>query len=254
MMGVMGKEGQPLPAEKTALVIHGWPSPVDKGQKVYQVLENEGYNVIAPYLFDECQKISREDISTTIETKLEGRQPEVIVGISMGGIVAQWMAEKYPQSKLILVASGARIQPKGLLVKLWDWTGLRWVSWAVSGVFRLPENWLVKGYNKASPWVGQMYKTDEENLRTNLGYARKIHPRKQWESILMLKETDNRKLLGQLKNTTLVLNGADDFLMPPELGQEICEKMDNGYQTVVPGSHFDLLNDRAMKEIEMFLK
>ena len=53
-----------------------------------------------------------EGIKNKIQCELNGTVPDVIVGISMGGLIAPHLAKDYPTTKLIMIASGPKLKTK----------------------------------------------------------------------------------------------------------------------------------------------
>jgi len=97
---------------KTAVLIHGFPEPIYKNSPLYSYFDLEGYSIIAPYLFSPGFKLTEDAVIKHIKTELNGRRPGVIVGISLGGLLAPALAKEYPDAKLVLIGTGPYIRPK----------------------------------------------------------------------------------------------------------------------------------------------
>ncbi|KKQ91989.1 MAG: hypothetical protein UU16_C0013G0018 [Candidatus Woesebacteria bacterium GW2011_GWA2_40_7] len=103
--------------EKTALILHGWPQPVEAGSINYPYLEyfqSKGYTVFAPKLFTKDFVLKEPDAKKYIENLLGGKKPDVIVGISLGGLLLPKIAKDYPNAKLVFIASDPKIQPESV--------------------------------------------------------------------------------------------------------------------------------------------
>lgn len=73
-------------SEKTALILHGWPQPVEVGSINYpylQYFQSKGYKVYAPKLFTKDFALKEPNAKNYIESLLDSRKPDVIVGISV---------------------------------------------------------------------------------------------------------------------------------------------------------------------------
>lgn len=102
--------------DKTALIIHGYPQPIAKGHLLYDFFEQNNWEVIAPYLFTDKFIFTPENIQKYLEDELKDRKPDVIVGVSLGGLIAPLIAQNYPDSKLILIATGSYFKPKSKII------------------------------------------------------------------------------------------------------------------------------------------
>ena len=80
-------------------MINGLAAPVTGDHFLVKYLRNAGYEVevIEPALGETIEKVKYE--------------PQVIIAWSLGGLLAPKLAEKYPRSKLILIATGASVEP-----------------------------------------------------------------------------------------------------------------------------------------------
>ena len=95
---------------KTALLLHGWPQYIERNHPISILFKELGYNIVAPRLFEHIYTIN--NIKSIIKKELKNKSPNVIVGVSQGGMVAQITALNYPTAKLILVATGPYLKPK----------------------------------------------------------------------------------------------------------------------------------------------
>jgi hypothetical protein len=55
--------------DRYALIIHGWPSPVNKDHPLYRLLGRLGYKVIVPQIFKTDSKINPENIISLIQKR-----------------------------------------------------------------------------------------------------------------------------------------------------------------------------------------
>ena len=105
---------------KIALVLHGWPQTKLNQYFLVKFLEDKDYEVVIPnlYLIEESWDIG--EISDEISDEIKGRCPDLIVGISMGGLILPHIAKRCPKSKLIFIASGHTLNLTYCLQN-WEW-------------------------------------------------------------------------------------------------------------------------------------
>lgn len=98
--------------KKTAVVIHGWPRPATLVENLGSFLEDRGYKVVIPDYLRKQKGFSLEGSLKIIKRELRGSQPDLIIGLSLGGIIAPHIAKYFPRARLVLVATGARFDPE----------------------------------------------------------------------------------------------------------------------------------------------
>ena len=76
--------------QKVALILHGWPQTNMNQHILSKFFRKKGYALLTPNLFDEDWGGSIKDLVESVNRKLDGRNPEVIVGISMGGVASSY--------------------------------------------------------------------------------------------------------------------------------------------------------------------
>jgi len=151
-----------------------------------------------------------------------------IVGISMGGIIAQILASKYSERVLSLtsIMSGSRslhFNPD-LIKDLW--LDLKDREEAI-------EEWVeyVRSYGSKSYAAG-----DEHSRRMGAAaYDRFYSPDGANRQLLAICAMSNiEDLVKTISMPTLVVHGADDLLVPPQWGKETAE--------LIPGAKFELVD------------
>ena len=148
----------------------------------------------------------------------------VVCGVSVGGVIAQALALKYPErvSALVLSDTGARIGSvesweqriemirTGGIISIEKMTMERWFS----ASFRARQSADMRGYATML-------------LQTSLnGYLGTCHA---------LRDADFRGSAARIKHPTLVLTGAEDIATPPDLGRELAR--------LIPGAEFSLIEN-----------
>ncbi|HLE48930.1 MAG TPA: alpha/beta fold hydrolase [Patescibacteria group bacterium] len=241
---------------KTALILHGWPQTELNQHFLIKFLKKEGYDVLTPSLYFNLKDLNIKNSTNVIINGLEGKKPDLIIGISMGGLILPRVAVKYPNAKLIFIASGVHFKPNLLLANL----GI--MVFRVK-LFRkvlirigdnIPIEILEKLYRIFNPYTGdkdrEIY---EEDLKLNLIEMKK-HPFEKHLALLdLIENIDNREILPNIKNRSLIFNGKNDLLMPRKGGEHLRELLENSKFIVNEGGHFCVFNKKDLSTIKEFL-
>jgi pimeloyl-ACP methyl ester carboxylesterase len=155
-----------------------------------------------------------------------------VLGVSMGGMIAQEMAIGWPErvDRLVVAVSFARPDPLRRAFLLFRrWARLQGVDLVQEGVANLP--WLV------SPRV----LNDQEELERILGVVSAMPlmaPDAYSHQIDAILEHDTLSRLHHVRAPTLVVAAAEDVLTPVYLSQEIAAAIPGARLTVLPrGNH-----------------
>lgn len=73
---------------KQALILHGWPQYRIDRYFLSSHLRKKGANVIMPNMFSRDYIFSPANVLNDALTRLNGKKLDVIVGISLGGLIA----------------------------------------------------------------------------------------------------------------------------------------------------------------------
>jgi pimeloyl-ACP methyl ester carboxylesterase len=241
---------------KTALIIHGWPSPVDPNSLYYKDFEKWGYDVVAPEIFSTDFILTLENVKKFIEKELNARRPDVIIGTSMGGLIVPHIAKDYPGAKMILIATAPKLKPKDRGFKfLIDIAKNKNLLNALNIVKILPRRFLYKFYGLFNPFNGVENKKQAymDDMKYNFKYILSIPISKEGEIVDLITSLDNTKLLKTLKNKTLIFSGENDFLMPQNQGNGLCELLSNSRLITSHGSHWDVISEPSFVEMKKFL-
>jgi len=130
--------GETDPARPTVLLLHGWMVTADLNwHRAYDALVDAGYRVVAldhrghgrglralaPFRLDDCAA----DAAAVLRRL--GVAPAVVVGYSMGGVIAQVMARDHPDVMAGLVLSGTCQHFQDPQTRrIWKWMGVVGVS------------------------------------------------------------------------------------------------------------------------------
>ena len=165
-----------------------------------------------------------------------GTGPVHVVGLSMGGVIAQQFALDFPQltRKLVLVSTFSALRPETL--GGWGYFAQR------AGVV------LFMGLNVQARLVSRRLFPDpkDEPLREMfISIVSRANPRAYRRAMLSLGWFDSRKWLGDIKAPTLVVTGADDTTVSPARQRLLVEGIPGARQVVIPQAGHAVSVDQA---------
>lgn len=162
-----------------------------------------------------------------------------VCGASMGGMIAQRMAVHHPQRvkslTLVMTTSGARHLPQPAL-RVRQALLAKPRSTAVGGVVahleRLVHTIGSPGYRPEPARLRQRLEASVRRAYRPAGTARQL--------LAIVADGDRTPLLGQIRQPTRVVHGADDPLVPPAAGQHLASQIAGATLDLVPGMGHDL--------------
>jgi pimeloyl-ACP methyl ester carboxylesterase len=242
---------------KVALILHGWPQHRAGGHFLSGFFRGKGYRVITPDLFGRSFTFSPGAIHQEIKEELDSQRPEVIVGISLGGLVLPYIAKDYPESKLVFVASGPYLKAKPALLDFFLRANKHQVVLNLAETVLKSPNWLLALiYKLTNPFNGTLEEREEyeEDMYQNIKFIKGIPVSKELEIARFVVTTDNSGILGSLKNKTLIFNGRRDLFMPAERGQELHKLLEQSRLIINEGEHFNSFTGQDLLAVEDFLQ
>jgi len=156
---------------------------------------------------------------------LEIRQA-ALCGVSVGGLIAQAAAVKYPERvrALVLSDTGARIGS----IESWQQRIDMIQADGIGSIAKMTmERWFSVGFRQRRP-------ADVRGYATML---RQTSPDGYVGTCGALRDGDLREAVRNIRCPTLVLCGAEDIATPPELGRELAG--------LIPGAKFSLIEAAA---------
>ncbi|KKT37336.1 MAG: hypothetical protein UW22_C0027G0004 [Candidatus Gottesmanbacteria bacterium GW2011_GWB1_44_11c] len=208
-----------------------------------------------PDLFsDECF-LNRKEIEKYVRGDLGGRKADVIVGVSMGGLIAPSLAVLNPEAKFILIGTGPYFE-----------TSLPFYNFMIRLESRDPMLFLIRLVRAVPGWLylwiyrrthQQKYALSDEEYRRSAGKSweafAKISLTKMWEILRLVAHTDNTRLLKKLPNKTLIFSGSHDTMMPLRLSQKMNGFISRSTIIVLDRLHYDMFTTREYEYVEKFL-
>jgi pimeloyl-ACP methyl ester carboxylesterase len=164
-----------------------------------------------------------------------------VVGVSMGGMIAQTMAARHPERVLSLVSWMSN-------------TGARWSGQPSLRMYpvllRTPPRDR-DGYLKHAVWVFSKigspgFAPDDENLRrvAGLSYDRGMNPAGSLRQLAaIIASGDRTPLLRTITAPTLVIHGTKDKLVPPSGGRATARAIPGARLLTIEGMGHDLPRD-----------
>jgi 3-oxoadipate enol-lactonase len=175
-----------------------------------------------------------------------------ILGFSMGGMIAQTIALKYPElvKSLLLTSTAARFPARAKqLVQIW----LRMLNENVSLETRIRE-----GFS----WVytNEFFEHDEtvtDSVNLALNHPHPLPTHGFARQVAALIQHDTRSQISQISVPTLVLIGRDDIFIPIEFSKELADKIPKAELVILErGGHNcwmefpELVNQAVMQFLE----
>ncbi len=244
--------------KKISVLLHGYPEPIHKNHPLYQYFEERGYDIISIYLFSLKFELTQEDVKKYLSIKLKGEDPDVIVGVSLGGLIAPYIAKFYPSSKLVLIATGPYIRTKitnlnKFLMKLENSRFLTPIHWIFLHTPVSLYSFIYKHLNK--PFAkSKEIKILETHINDNWRHLKSIPLSEHREVINFLTSTDNTILLRSLTNKTIIFAGIGDNMMPPDLSLRLKNLVKRSVLVSCDQCiHFDVFSKENYKQLDSFL-
>jgi 3-oxoadipate enol-lactonase len=159
-----------------------------------------------------------------------------IVGLSMGGVIAQQFALDFPQliQKLVLVSTFTVLRPQGFN------------GWAY--FIRRGAAILTLGVNAQAQVVARHIfpnPQDEPLREMYLSIVARADPHAYRKAMLSLGLFDSRKRLGEIKAPTLVITGSRDGTVSPDRQKILVQGIPSASQVIIPEAGHAVSVDQA---------
>lgn len=209
----------------TVLLLHGWMVPSDPHWfRTFPLLRERGYRVVAldarghgrglridhPFRLEECA----DDAAALVEHL--GCGPVLVAGYSMGGLIAQLLARRHPETVagMVLGATACELRESPLLRLVWSGMGL-W-QWYL----RLAPRWTWDVVAHAT------FGGDHDTTAWAVGELRRGAAWDIAEAGREIGRFDSRPWVADLPQPAAVLMTLRDFLVPPGRQAELARLID----------------------------
>lgn len=162
--------------------------------------------------------------------------PVHLVGLSLGGVVAQQFALDYPQHvrKLVLVSTFSVLRPKNF--SQWFYFIQRFLVVHTLGLEQQAK--LVSKRVFPNPEHAELRRMTEEQIAS-------ADPRAYRAAMRCLGLFDSRKRLAAINIPALVITGADDSTVPPAAQTLLAQSIPSARQVVIPNAGHAAAIDQA---------
>lgn len=239
------------------LILHGFPQSLNNNHVIYRYFKKRGYTIVKPNLFDEKFSFVNGKYIEEIEKPFKGSKPDVIVAYSFGGLLAPHIAKRYPDAKLVLIATGPSLNISfGLFGLIYQLARIKVILYLFNVFKYLPKKIQFFIYQLILPFRGNRseFAEYEEDMKSNVESLITIPFDKQVDLINFINKTNNTSILKTLRNKTLIFAGENDLLMPLVLSQELYHLVKGSALRVSRGEHFDVFTEDDYRELDEFLK
>lgn len=241
--------------KKTALILHGFPQPVGASDGyLIKYLQNKEYEVCCPYLLEGDWDFNWQNITKHIIQKLNDKIPDVVIGISMGGLFLPNLAKNWPNAKLIFLASGPNLNLPNTVMLPINMIQTDMGYHLIKLILKIPDNVLVKAYGLLDRWIEGPGEHDQSDLQSNVYYMRLVSKKRVKELVKLLKTVDNSDILQKMQNPSLVINGKFDVLMGASQGKALSVLLSNNKYIENTRSHFNVFTKNDLKHLDEFLQ
>jgi esterase/lipase len=238
------------------LILHGWPQFEIGNYFLTKYFEDKGFITYTPNLFIDKEIFSAQNILNKILSISGGKNIDLIVGISLGGLVEPFIAKEYPKAKLIFISSGPYLKSKTKTFNyLISFANSKIGSSVLPLMIKMPNLFFRLLFKLANPFKGDKKnkKIYEKDMVSNIESIKRIPIKKEIEILKFVNETNNSDLLKKLTNKSLIFNGENDVLMGKNRGKKLNQLLHNSKLLVTDGSHFDSFTYDNLKQIDSFL-
>ena len=241
---------------KLSLIYHGWGYHTTKVRILSEWLSKNDYDTLIPRYLESSRPFSIKNVLAETKKKLKKREPKIIAGISLGGMILPHIAQNFPQAKLIFIATGHYFKPKSAALEFLMTIIKTRIG---AALFRLiphiPKKLIIPAYKAFYPFKGNkgLIKEYKSEIQTNVEYLLTLPYQKYVEVIEFGRTTNNASILKRLKNEALIFSGYQDALMPLGVGKKLEKLLTNSQLIVNEGSHFNAFTKESLPHLDNFL-
>ncbi|OGM08336.1 hypothetical protein A2159_03300 [Candidatus Woesebacteria bacterium RBG_13_34_9] len=239
-----------------ALILHGWPQYRVDRYFLSNHLRKNGYKILTPNMFSRGYIFSPANVLNEVLIKLNNNELDLIIGISLGGLILPHIARHFPNSKLIFIGTGPKLESKSRNFNLMVKVAKTFLSFGfLSLLLKLPDSVIRYFYKVANPFTGDLSRKQKYDIDTckNIKFIKSISLNEEKEILNFVTEVDNSNILGKLNNKSLIFNGENDLLMTTKGGKKLHRLLKNSKFVISKGSHFDSFTRENLDEVDKFI-
>lgn len=207
-----------------------------------------------PDLLSEEYVFSADEVIKNVRYALKGERPDVVVGISMGGLLAPHLAKQFSESKLILIGTGPYFKTKIPIYNFLAHLEAHDEKLLLIRLLRLTPRWLFrfvyKFFNRSNTLTNLDYQSRADE---NYNGVFRVPTNKIKEVLKFVTETNNSKLLQQISNKTIIFAGGSDSMMPAQLSGEMNSLIKNSKLIISNRLHYDVFTKADYHYLNEFL-
>jgi pimeloyl-ACP methyl ester carboxylesterase len=207
-----------------------------------------------PDLLSKEHVFTIDEIIKDIRLALKREQLNVVVGISMGGLLAPHLAKQFPESKLILIGTAPYFKTNIPIYNFLVHLEVHDKKLLLVRLLRLTPRWLFrfvyKFFNKSDTLTNQDYQSRADE---NYNGAFRVPTNKIREVLELVTKTNNSKVLQEISNKTIIFAGGSDSMMPAQLSGEMNSLIKNSKLIISNRLHYDVFTKADDHYLDEFL-
>ena len=238
----------------TAIIFHGFPDALKANNPLYSYFKERGWRLIMPDLLTESYHFNATKVIKNTMEILGDTYPNVIIGISLGGLLAPFLAKSYPKSKLVLIGTGPYFK-----TKIWIYNFLVYLEANDKNLYlikllKLTPRWLFrfiyKIFNRSDSLPNADYRSRADE---NYDGTFRVPTQKIREILSFVTTTNNKNLLQNLTNETLIFAGKSDLMMPLYLSKELNYLIKGSKLRISNRLHYDVFSKEDVRFLDRFI-
>lgn len=199
------------------------------------VFDNVGVGQTEEKREDALELEGMADVIMMLIDKLQLKTPHIL-GQSMGGALAQFLARKYSEKlgKVILLNTASKLNTVTFLA-LESLLMLREENISLEGLMNAELPWFFSShFLKNSSNIEEV-----KSAILNNPFPQSIDNERR--QLVALKAFDSRKWLHEIKNKTLVIASQSDLIALPQESQDLANNIHGAQFMIIPGGHSSVL-------------
>lgn len=227
---------------RLAVIIHGYEI-FHANHPIVKLLESNGYSVEFPLWFEYGKEFNIDQVSQNIINQFKGKEIDLIVGISMGGMISGRVLKALNPKKLILIASGPHFKPSEMAAKK---------IMNLNKSLLVPSLILLKVTAFIYSLFDKRFKTSSDiiNVFFDTRIIKKLSIRYYISLVEYIKREDVSQQFKDFNGQIYSFSGKNDSLMP----YENLESFENIKKYLIHSKHSHVINDKSIAIIRNLIR